>query len=264
MRFLWFLFFIMIGIFLAACGTGGERIPATQTAIPGMITPTQPLMTETLIPTETQSPTFTVTAPPPMDTATPKLVLQLCSPLAEQTIQEIPEIITDPYNPPRPGDDARHHGTDFAYYRRKDRTTIAGELVQALVGGEVVAVIQDQMPYGNMMIIETSRDLLPQKLTSNSKLGFVILYISCMPIFLIRPWLIGEIRLLVDRPWAKWVLRVITLSIRICIWRRALARRTQILWMAWRIMIHGQRLWNVKIMNFGAPVGISATLIPCC
>ena len=136
--------------------------------------------------------------------------------------------------------------------------------MQALVGGEVVAVIQDQMPYGNMMIIETSRDLLPQKLTSNSKLGFVnslyILYahFSNSPLV---DWgdqvacgqTLGEV--------GATGYNIVNPHLHL---ETALARRTQILWMAWRIMIHGQRLWNVKIMNFGAPVGISATLIPCC
>jgi len=92
---------------------------------------------------------------------TPKPVLQLCSPLAEQSIQEILEIVSDPYNPPRPGKDDRHHGTDFAYYRRKNRTTIEGEQVQALMAGRVVAVVKDQLPYGNMVILETQRHTLP-------------------------------------------------------------------------------------------------------
>lgn len=164
MRFFWTLIFLPIGIFLSACTANSDSIPATLTVIPVTLTATQPQPTETLLPTRTQSPTPTLAAPTLTDTATPKPVLQLCSPLAEQTLQEIPEIVSDPYNPPRPGSDARHHGTDFSYYRRRDRTTIEGEGVQALMAGQVVAVVQDQLPYGNMVIIETQRSLLPPEI----------------------------------------------------------------------------------------------------
>jgi murein DD-endopeptidase MepM/ murein hydrolase activator NlpD len=99
-----------------------------------------------------------------MDSATPEPVWHLCSPLAEQTIQEIPEIVSDPYSPPPPGKDDRHHGTDLAYYRRKERTTIEGEVVQAILPGKVVAVVEDRLPYGNMVMIETARDDLPSDL----------------------------------------------------------------------------------------------------
>ena len=109
-------------------------------------------------------PTITLTAFSPLDTVTPKPAFQLCSPLEEQSIQEIPEIVSGPYNPPRPGKDDRHHGTDFAYYRRKDRTTIEGERVQALLAGRVAAVIQDKPPYGNMVIIETPESALPPEI----------------------------------------------------------------------------------------------------
>ncbi len=106
-------------------------------------------------------PTITITVFSPLDTATPKPALLLCSPLEEQSIQEIPEIVSGPYNPPRPGKDDRHHGTDLAYYRRKDRTSIEGERVQALLAGRVIAVVKDKPPYGNMVVIETPDSALP-------------------------------------------------------------------------------------------------------
>ena len=107
-------------------------VPLTST-----MTPLPP--TDAPLPTKTFESTSTVAAPTPMDTATPKPVFKLCSPLAEQSLKELSEIVSDPYNPPRAGSDERHHGTDISYYRRKDRNTIAGEAVQALVAGQVVA-----------------------------------------------------------------------------------------------------------------------------
>lgn len=88
----------------------------------------------------------------------------LCSPLQHETILTIAEIIGDPYNPPPPGRDERHHGVDFSYYQHAGRDTIEGEGVQAILPGEVVARIADRLPYGNMVILETPAERLPAEL----------------------------------------------------------------------------------------------------
>ena len=62
-------------------------------------------------------------------------------------------------------------GVDFSYYRRKDRTTIAGELVQAILPGKVISVVEDRLPYGNMVIIETISDDIPQRLSDELGVG---------------------------------------------------------------------------------------------
>ena len=141
-----------------------------------------PLPTETKFPidTLTVTPTVITDTPEPIITYTPKPVFQLCSPLAEQSILEIPDIVSDPYNPPPTGKDDRHHGTDFAYYRRKNRTSIEGEEVQALLAGRVVALVEDQPPYGNMVIVETLQSALPPAINAQIELvdgdGLFILY----------------------------------------------------------------------------------------
>jgi murein DD-endopeptidase MepM/ murein hydrolase activator NlpD len=85
----------------------------------------------------------------------------LCSPLAWETIPELSEIVSDPYNPPPPGSDERHQGVDFSHYSRKGRKTIEGEPVQAVLAGRAAAVIADRLPYGNMVMIETPYMDLP-------------------------------------------------------------------------------------------------------
>ncbi len=85
----------------------------------------------------------------------------LCSPLAEQEITELSEIVSDSYDPPPPGKDERHQGVDFAYYRRGERASIEGEGVQAILPGRVASSMNDRLPYGNMVIIETPRSDLP-------------------------------------------------------------------------------------------------------
>jgi hypothetical protein len=49
---------------------------------------------------------------------------------------------------------------DFSHWRR-ERTSIEGEVVQAILPGVVAAAIVDRLPYGNMVIIETPAEALP-------------------------------------------------------------------------------------------------------
>jgi murein DD-endopeptidase MepM/ murein hydrolase activator NlpD len=81
--------------------------------------------------------------------------------LAAETIPELWEIVSDPYKPPPPGKEERHHGVDFSYYRRGERTSIQGESIQAILPGTVAAIVQDRLPYGNMVILETSYSYFP-------------------------------------------------------------------------------------------------------
>jgi murein DD-endopeptidase MepM/ murein hydrolase activator NlpD len=158
---------LVIALFLLACH------PAD---VPPMVTPTVKLNpptamveapTKAPILTQTLPPTLTDVPPTPTVSLTPVPAWQLCSPLAEQSLAEIPEIVSDPYSPPPPGKEERHHGVDLAYYQRKDRSTIEGEIVQAILPGKVILVIQDQLPYGNMVLLETLASDLPPALAAD-------------------------------------------------------------------------------------------------
>ena len=95
--------------------------------------------------------------PTPTETEIP---FNVCSPLAEETIATLFEIITNPFGNPPIGREDFHHGVDFAYYRRRDRMTIEGEIIQSILPGFVSASVNNRLPYGNMVIIETPRKLL--------------------------------------------------------------------------------------------------------
>lgn len=97
---------------------------------------------------------------------------QLCSPLAWESIPELFEIVSDPYHPPPPNRaEERHHGVDFSHYTRKNRQSIEGEPVQSILDGKVASAIQDRPPYGNLVIIETPGDQLPQALRQQFGIG---------------------------------------------------------------------------------------------
>ncbi|MEN8171575.1 MAG: M23 family metallopeptidase [Chloroflexota bacterium] len=104
---------------------------------------------------------------------TPKMITsavpyeqQPCSPLMDHGLEELSQIISQPYDPPPPGSDARHHGLDFFYYQANGQGSIAGEFIQTILPGIVAAVINDRLPYGNMVIIETPPSLLGPRMQS--------------------------------------------------------------------------------------------------
>ena len=148
--------------------TGGE---VTETSEASLLvfrhyspTPPTPGVSPTRKPSATPSltarPTQTST-PAPTITLTPTAVFQICSPLPAVALRDLPKVVSDPYTGPPPGSDQRHEGTDFAYYRWKEGGAIRGTPVQAVLAGKVAMALANTFPYGNVVIIETPRDLLP-------------------------------------------------------------------------------------------------------
>jgi murein DD-endopeptidase MepM/ murein hydrolase activator NlpD len=107
-------------------------------------------------------PSATPTSKP---SATPTEAIVICSPLEIHPLVELPEIIGDAYDPPRPGREERHHGIDFGYYHYQERDSMLGEPVQSVLAGTAAVVLTGQYPYGNMVIIETSAEDIPADLS---------------------------------------------------------------------------------------------------
>ncbi len=131
-----------------------EEITATLS-----IPPTEELLlTETPPPAVTETPTNFV----PVEAGTSIALLpwvqtldKMCSPLEGVRLEELSSIVSSPYNPPPAGSDARHTGVDFAYYRRDGQESIDGKAVYAFLPGKVVSVVNNRIPFGNVVIIET-------------------------------------------------------------------------------------------------------------
>ncbi len=128
---------------------------------------TQPgqIRTETARATPSRLPTTTVTATlarkilpeatkPIQVTETVKPFI-VSSPLQGIALSELGEIVSNPFQAPRPGFDDGHHGTDFAYYSRGSRGSILGSAVRSVLAGRVSGVTLDRPPYGNMILVET-------------------------------------------------------------------------------------------------------------
>jgi murein DD-endopeptidase MepM/ murein hydrolase activator NlpD len=155
---------ILLGWFLAACTTGLPELSASQ------ITPTLLSLTPQQLPSSTRTvqPTVTQTSAPepdlPFITSTVVFTApaaQLCTPIQDHPLEALLTLVSDPYNPPPPGKDARHMGVDFSYYTWEGRTGIAGAAVQAVLPGVVVAVLENHIPYGYTVIVETPLAEIP-------------------------------------------------------------------------------------------------------
>ncbi len=96
--------------------------------------------------------------------------MRLCSPLAGYTLEQLAGQVSNPYNPPPPGSDDPHYGSDLAEFQPQDRVARSGMVVQAVLGGRVAGVIRDRFPYGNLVIIETRLEDLPAGLQARLNL----------------------------------------------------------------------------------------------
>ena len=163
---------MILVISLAACQSAArvENAPTPEPPVEAAPVAWSPTPTPTALqasPTSTLAPALPSPSSTPSATLPPeKEALQLYSPLTEHTIEELSGIVSSPYNPPPPGDDARHHGVDFCYYDGEVREFIEGEGIQAIFSGLVAASQADRFPYGNMVIIETLYEELPQEIIS--------------------------------------------------------------------------------------------------
>lgn len=183
----WMILFVsslIIGYILTGCGSREEKtiISATYTQQATLVFKTatqlrEPTLTaeypqistsiSNFTPTYTPFQSFSTT--PKESTATP-YSFRICSPLADHSWLDLQEIVTNPFNPPPPGKDIGHHGVDFAYYRRGNRLSIQGVLVESVFLGNVAMVVKNRPPYGNTAIIETPRQYLLDELVTQFKI----------------------------------------------------------------------------------------------
>jgi murein DD-endopeptidase MepM/ murein hydrolase activator NlpD len=86
---------------------------------------------------------------------------QVCSPLKDETLADLSQIITQPFKMPPLGFDYDHQGVDFSYYRHNGHIGILGLPVYSALEGSVIAVMKEKMVYGNSVIIESPLDQIP-------------------------------------------------------------------------------------------------------
>jgi len=161
------VFLILAPLIFTACSAVTPEQAQPSPSQTGNVTPSviTPHVTATHTPNPTPTPDEVITATPTTKpAATPTVIVALCSPLEIHPLAELPEIIGDRYDPPRPGREERHHGIDFGYYHYQERDSTLGEPVQSVLAGRVATVLTGQYPYGNMVIVETKVSDIPAEL----------------------------------------------------------------------------------------------------
>lgn len=148
---------LLLGVVLLS---GCVAAPAPDSSPGSTDTPTRliPTFVSSPSPTPPPSPSASLSPVDPLPTTTLPPDLPVCSPLQNIARDQISQIISNPYHPPRPGSDDPHHGVDLADRLPGSQVAVAGRAVQAVLAGQVAAVIQDRFPYGNAILIETPLD----------------------------------------------------------------------------------------------------------
>lgn len=82
-------------------------------------------------------------------------------PLSGFTAQELPLIISQPFNVPNEFRDSGHHGVDFAYYDYKGQY-ILNLPINAIFAGRVAGIIDNRPPLGHAVMVETPYSSLPE------------------------------------------------------------------------------------------------------
>jgi murein DD-endopeptidase MepM/ murein hydrolase activator NlpD len=101
-------------------------------------------------------------------TKTPIVETDFCSPLKDIPYHDAPSFVTNKYSPPEPGSDNPHQGIDLSILDNVMGIAVGGNTVQAMIDGQVAAIIIDRFPYGNAVIIETHIDVLPEPFPKSS------------------------------------------------------------------------------------------------
>ena len=100
---------------------------------------------------------------PPTSVPSPTVFVdpELCSPLNDYSFSELKLIVSNPFEQPRPNHDDGHHGIDLAHWRYKGRPSLEDVVIQSVFAGVVSGIVEDRLPYGNMVIIRSSKHQLP-------------------------------------------------------------------------------------------------------
>jgi len=96
----------------------------------------------------------------PVDTSS-LFQTELFSPLEGFDLDELTEIVSNPFNYAGNGKDEGHHGTDFSFYQYESFDKIENLTVHSMTSGRVSSIINNRPPYGNMVMVETPFSSLP-------------------------------------------------------------------------------------------------------
>lgn len=133
--------------------------PGTPEPLPALSSPLPLQLPASPTPDPPPSPLPATATASPVPTATSQI--EVCSPLQDVPLAQLPGRISNPFNPPPPGSDNPHAGVDLADRYQGAGPALEGLGVQAVLSGRVAAVVTDRFPFGNALLVETPLEGLP-------------------------------------------------------------------------------------------------------
>lgn len=101
--------------------------------------------------------------PTPVLSSIAFITQDVCSPIQGVEVSDLSSIISQPYNVISPNSDFGHHGVDFGSYNFHGQG-LYGFPLQSVFPGRVAGIVENHVPLGNAIIIETAYDELPERL----------------------------------------------------------------------------------------------------
>lgn len=142
----------------AALCIAWSLVSCASPSLPGVVSPTPPLILIESSPTPLPPVPSASIPPQKPSTPTPVPADQVCSPFAGLAVIDLPGAVSNPYHPPGPGRDDPHAGIDLADRSPGAQIALAGRTVQAALAGRVAMILHDRFPFGNAVLVETPLD----------------------------------------------------------------------------------------------------------
>ncbi|GAP20311.1 M23 family metallopeptidase [Leptolinea tardivitalis] len=90
--------------------------------------------------------------------------LTISSPLEDFNIGDLQELISQEFKMPPPGEDSGHHGVDFAFWSRGNKSILGNPILSVFSGKVSMSDSEEKPPYGYALMIETPLESLPQNI----------------------------------------------------------------------------------------------------
>lgn len=96
--------------------------------------------------------------------------IMIHSPLDGFTINDLPDLISQEFKAPPPGEDTGHHGVDFAFWNRENKPILGVPILAAFPGKVSMSGQDEKPPYGFAIMIETPLESLSPNLIQAIKI----------------------------------------------------------------------------------------------
>jgi len=160
------LYFSLLLLLLPACEPFMQPTPVKIIATESIIL--NPIEKPVLVATPTHSPTKAIRVAIETKEIVPTQQFSLIySPINGIPLNELSDMVSNPFHPPNQGSDDPHQGVDFSIVDRNSNIAMSGKEVNVIFSGIVVSVMKDRFPDGNAILVYSDEPYLPEGWKNN-------------------------------------------------------------------------------------------------